>query len=52
MFSFNFDMQVLLDQASTLINQLWPVFILPLGVVLGVVFVGWVVSNVRRGIGE
>jgi hypothetical protein len=44
--SLNFD--GMLDNASTIINGLWPVFVLPVGIALGMGLLGKIIQEVRK----
>jgi hypothetical protein len=50
--SMSLDFQIILDQASLLVNGLWPVFLVPIGVALGLALVMWIVGGVKRGVGQ
>lgn len=46
--SLSLDFTSLLGQAGNIINSLWPVFILPVGIGLGVALLGKIVGEVRK----
>jgi len=46
--SLSLDFTMLMGQAGDIINGLWPVFILPVGIGLGVALLGKIVSEIRK----
>lgn len=46
--SLSLDFTGMLGQAGTIINGLWPVFIVPVGIALGMGLLGKIVSEVRK----
>lgn len=42
------DFDGLLGQASTIINGLWPVFIIPVGIALGMGLLSKIISEIRK----
>lgn len=46
--SISLDFTSLLGQAGDIINSLWPVFILPVGIGLGIGLLGKIVSEIRK----
>ncbi len=52
--SLSLDFNQLLNLAFQLINGLWPIFVLPIGFVLGLGLLGWIVSEIKstaKGLG-
>ncbi len=48
--SISLDFTDLLNNAGTIINSLWPVFALPVGIALGMGLLGWIVKEIRQAI--
>lgn len=48
--SISLDFTALIDMAFTIINSLWPLFIVPLGFMFGLALIGWIISEVRKSI--
>ena len=46
--SLSLDFSNLLSQAGAIINGLWPVFILPVGIGLGMGLLSKIISEIRR----
>lgn len=46
--SLSLDFSGLLSQAGTIINGLWPVFIIPVGIALGMGLLSRIISEVRK----
>ncbi len=46
--SLNLDFSTLLSNAFTIINNLWPVFAIPVGFSLGIGLLGWIVALVSK----
>lgn len=46
--SLSLDFSGLLDQAGEIINGLWPVFVLPVGIALGMGLLSKIVGEIRR----
>lgn len=46
--SLSLDFSGLLQQAGTIINGLWPVFIIPVGIALGMGLLSRIISEVRK----
>lgn len=46
--SISLDFGPLLTNAGQIINGLWPVFALPVGIVLGMGLLGWIISELKR----
>jgi len=44
--SLNFD--GMLTQAGTIINGLWPVFVVPIGIALGMGLLGKIIGEIRK----
>ena len=44
--SLNFD--GMLENASTIINGLWPVFVVPIGIALGMGLLGKIIGEIRK----
>jgi hypothetical protein len=45
--SLSLDFNNLTDVAYNIINTLWPVFIVPMGVLFGVRLIGWIMDELR-----
>jgi hypothetical protein len=48
--SLSLDFTMFLSNASTIINGLWPVFSLPVGIALGMGLLGWIVSEIVKAV--
>jgi len=48
--SISLDFSDLLNNAAQIINSLWPVFGLPVGIALGMGLLGWIVKEIRSAI--
>lgn len=48
--SLSLDFSGLLEQAGTLINGLFPLFIVPLGITLGMALLGRIFAEIRKAI--
>lgn len=48
--SLSLDFSSMLEQAFTLINGLWPVFVVPVGFTLGLGLLGWIVSEIGKAV--
>ncbi len=48
--SISLDFTDLLSNAASIINSLWPVFGLPIGIALGMGLLGWIVKEIRKAI--
>jgi len=46
--SLSLDFTNLLGQAGSIINSLWPIFILPVGIGLGVGLLGKIIGEIRK----
>lgn len=46
--SLSLDFTNLLGQAGTIINGLWPVFIIPVGIALGMGLLSKIISEIRK----
>ncbi len=46
--SLSLDFTSLLSQAGTIINNLWPVFIIPVGIALGMGLLSKIISEIRK----
>ena len=46
--SLSLDFNSLLEQAFTLVNSLWPIFIVPIGFALGIGIVSWIASEIKK----
>ncbi len=46
--SLSLDFSGMLSQAGTIINGLWPVFIIPVGIALGMGLLSRIISEVRK----
>jgi len=46
--SLSLDFTVLMGQAGGIINNLWPLFIFPVGIGLGVALLGKIVGEIRK----
>jgi len=48
--SISLDFTALIDMAFTLINSLWPLFVVPMGLMFGLALIGWIISEVKKAI--
>jgi hypothetical protein len=48
--SLSIDFSSLLEQAFTLANALWPIFVVPIGFALGIGLVSWIANEVKRSL--
>lgn len=48
--SLSLDFTGMLTQAFTIINGLWPVFIIPIGFTLGLGLLAWIVDEVSKSV--
>jgi hypothetical protein len=48
--SISLDFSSLLGNATQIINNLWPVFGLPVGIALGMGLLAWIVREIRTAI--
>jgi len=46
--SLSLDFSGLMSQAGAIINGLWPVFILPVGLSLGMALLGKIIGEIRK----
>lgn len=46
--SLSLDFNDMLSQAGTIINGLWPVFIVPVGIALGMGLLSKIISEIRK----
>jgi hypothetical protein len=46
--SLSLDFTSLLGQAGTIINNLWPVFIIPVGIALGMGLLSKIIGEIRK----
>ncbi len=46
--SLSLDFSGMLSQAGSIINGLWPVFVLPVGIALGMGLLSKIISEVRK----
>ena len=46
--SLSLDFSGMLNQAGSIINGLWPVFVLPVGIALGMGLLSKIISEVRK----
>jgi hypothetical protein len=46
--SLSLDFTSLLSQAGQIINNLWPVFIIPVGIALGMGLLSKIISEIRK----
>lgn len=49
--SLSLDFSQVWTQASDFVNQLWPVFIIPLGLILGAGILSMIVKQVKSALG-
>ena len=45
--SLSIDFTGMLDQAFTLANSLWPIFVVPIGLALGIGLVSWIAGEIK-----
>ena len=48
--SLSLDFSAMIEQAFTIINGLWPVFILPVGFTLGLGLLAWIMDEVTKSV--
>jgi hypothetical protein len=48
--SISLDFTSLIDMAFQIINSLWPLFIVPMGLMFGLALIGWIISEVKKSI--
>jgi hypothetical protein len=48
--SLSLDFTSFLTNASTIINGLWPIFALPVGIGLGMGLLGWIVAEIMKAV--
>lgn len=48
--SLSLDFSSLIDMAFQIINQLWPLFVVPMGFMFGLALIGWIISEIRKSI--
>lgn len=48
--SLSLDFTALIDMAFSIINQLWPLFVVPLGFMFGLALIGWLIAEVRKAV--
>jgi hypothetical protein len=48
--SLSLDFSALIDMAFQIINQLWPLFVVPLGFMFGLALIGWIIAEIRKAI--
>jgi hypothetical protein len=48
--SLSLDFTAMLTQAFTLINGLWPIFIIPVGFTLGLGLLAWIVDEISKSV--
>lgn len=48
--SLSLDFNQMINMAFSLINGLWPIFVLPIGFVLGLGLLAWIVKEIRQAI--
>ena len=46
--SLSIDFTTLMDQAFTLVNSMWPIFVVPIGFALGIGLIGWIASEIKK----
>jgi hypothetical protein len=49
--SLTIDFSQVWTQASDFVNNMWPVFIVPIGIVLGVGILNFIIKTVRSALG-
>jgi hypothetical protein len=49
--SLNLDFSEIWTQASSFVNNLWPIFVIPLGMILGIGILSFIVKTVKRALG-
>lgn len=48
--SLNLDFTNIWEQASSFVNNMWPVFVVPIGLLLGIGILNFIVKTVRQAI--
>jgi hypothetical protein len=48
--SISLDFTALIDMAFQIINSLWPLFIVPMGLMFGLALIGWIIAEVKKSI--
>jgi len=48
--SLSLDFTSLIDMAFNIINQLWPLFVIPMGFMFGLALIGWIIAEIRKSI--
>ena len=48
--SLSLDFNGLIDMAFSIINSLWPLFVIPMGFMFGLALIGWIISEIRKAI--
>lgn len=48
--TLSLDFTALIDMAFDIINQLWPLFVVPLGFMFGLALIGWLIAEVRKAV--
>jgi hypothetical protein len=46
--SLSIDFTTLMEQAFTLANSLWPIFVVPIGFALGIGLVSWIANEIKK----
>ena len=49
--SLNLDFTQIWSQASAFVNNLWPIFVIPLGMILGIGILSFIVKTVKSALG-
>jgi len=49
--SLDLDFSEVWTQASTFVNNLWPIFVIPIGMVLGIGILSFIVKTVKSALG-
>lgn len=52
LFTWDFPFTDVMGQAETFANSLWPVFVMPIGLIIGIGVLNYVIRAVRSAIGN
>lgn len=50
--SLDLDFGQIWSQASDFVNNLWPIFVIPLGMILGIGILSFIVKTVKQALGH
>jgi hypothetical protein len=49
--SFDLDFTQVWTQASNMVNNLWPIFVIPIGMILGIGILNFIVKTIKSALG-